>query len=209
MGLAMVFEAMLFNAATLLMGTFGAAPLAAHQIALNFASITFMVPLGVAMAATVRVGLASGQSDLVAARRAGFTAMALGAACMIVTGLIMIIFGAQIAGLYLGARSPADRDAIALAATYLRIGAAFQLVDALQVVGGLSLRGLKDARMPMILAGAAYWLIGAPTCLVLALGFHLQGVGVWSGLGVGLAAAAAMMIARFERLTRPPRTQTQ
>ena len=202
-GVTMVFEVMLFNAATLVMGAFGAAALAAHQIALNFASITFMVPLGVAMAATVRVGLAAGQADLKAARRAGFTAMAVGASCAAVSGLIMISAGRGIAGLYIDGRAAGDQDVIALADLFLKVAAGFQMVDALQVVGGLSLRGLKDARMPMILAGAAYWLIGAPTGLILAFGLHLRGLGVWIGLAVGLAAAAALMIARFARLTRP------
>ena len=203
-GITMTFEVMLFNAGTLLMGTFGAAPLAAHQIALNFASITFMVPLGVAMAATVRVGLAAGQGDLAAARRAGFTAMIVAAGCVSLAGLVMVSLGRQIATLYLGGHTGADLAVVALAVTFLKIGAGFQLVDALQVVGGLSLRGLKDARMPMILAGAAYWLIGAPACVLLALVVGWKGVGVWLGLAIGLAAAAAMMIARFERLTRPP-----
>jgi MATE family multidrug resistance protein len=204
MGLAMIFEAMLFNSMTLVMGTFGPGPLAAHQIALNFASITFMVPLGVAMAATVRVGLAAGQRDLVAARRAGFTAMALGAACMVVSGLIMVTAGRQIAGLYFGGHSAADQDVFALAGAYLKIAAAFQVFDALQAVGGLSLRGLKDAHMPMVLAGAAYWLVGAPTCLILAIGLRMRGQGVWIGLAVGLGAAALLMIGRFERMTRRP-----
>jgi MATE family multidrug resistance protein len=202
MGLGMVFEAMLFNTMTLVMGAFGPAPLAAHQIALNFASITFMVPLGIAMAATVRVGLAAGQSDLTAARRAGFTAMGVGAACMAVSGLIMVAAGRQIAGLYIGGDSAEQQAVLGLAASYLRIAAAFQVFDALQVVAGLSLRGLKDARMPMVLAGAAYWLIGAPTCLILALGAHMQGQGVWIGLAMGIGAAAVLMIARFERMTR-------
>ena len=202
-GVTMVFEAMLFNAMTLVMGTFGATPLAAHQIALNYASCAFMIPLGVAQAATVRVGLAVGQSDLTAARRAGFTAMAVAAGCMAVSGLIMVSAGRQIAGLYFGGGATADQDVIALAAAYLKVGAAFQVVDALQVVGGMSLRGLKDARTPMVLAGAAYWLVGAPTCLFLAFRLHMQGLGVWTGLAVGLAAAAVLMIARFERLTRP------
>jgi len=204
-GLAMVFEAMLFNTMTLVMGTFGAVPLAAHQIALNFASITFMVPLGIAMAATVRVGMASGQRDLIAARRAGFTAMGVAALCMTVVGVVMVVWGAQVAGLYFDGRSAEDRQVIALAALFLKVAAAFQVVDALQVVGGLALRGMKDARAPMVIAGAAYWLVGAPTCLLLAFNVKLQGLGVWIGLAVGLAAAAVLMIARFERMTRPPR----
>ena len=201
-GMTMIFEAMMFNSMTLLMGRFGAASLAAHQIALNLASITFMIPLGIGMAATVRVGLAAGAGDKASARRAGEVALALAAGFAVVCGLTMAVFGGQIAGLYLGGRSTADLEVIALSALFLKVAAAFQLFDSLQVVGVLSLRGLKDARMPMILAAGAYWLIGAPACVALGLGLHLQGLGIWIGLAIGLAAAAIVMCARFFALTR-------
>lgn len=201
-GMTMIFEAMLFNAMTLVMGTFGANAVAAHQIALNFASVTFMIPLGVAMAATVRVGIAAGRGDNVGARRAGMIAQAIGVATMSLCGLIMILYGRGIAGLYLSGRTPDDLRVLGLAGLYLKVAAAFQVFDALQVVGAMTLRGLKDARWPMFLAGGAYWLVGAPTCLALGLGLHMQGLGVWIGLAVGLAAAATAMIARFYWLTR-------
>jgi MATE family multidrug resistance protein len=201
-GLTMMFEAMLFNVMTLVMGTFGAAPLAAHQIALNFASLTFMVPLGVALGATVRVGLHAGRGDMAAARRAGLVAMTTGVAAVTLSGVAMAGFGRDIAGLYVADRGPEGLAVIGLAGTYLLAAAAFQVFDALQVVGALALRGLKDARMPMILAGASYWLVGAPVCLWLALGLKMQGLGVWIGLAVGLAAAAAAMCGRFLALTR-------
>ena len=206
-GMTMIFEAMLFNAATLVMGTFGATSLAAHQIALNFASVTFMVPLGVGMAATVRVGLAAGAGDSHAARRAGRVARALGVGVGRLCGVAMALLGTRIAGLYLGDRAPADLEIIAMAAVFLKVAAAFQVFDALQVVGAQSLRGLKDARMPMILAGASYWLIGAPVCVFLGLGLNMRGLGVWIGLCVALAVAAAAMVARFGWLTlRRPKT---
>lgn len=201
-GMTMIFEAMLFNAATLLMGMFGTTALAAHQIALNFASVTFMVPLGVGMAATVRVGMAVGAGDHHAARRAGIVAMAMGVGFVSLCGVAMALGGPQIAGLYLGGRTAADLQAIALAAVFLKVAAAFQVFDALQVVGAQSLRGLKDARMPMILAGASYWLVGAPVCVFLGLGLNMQGLGVWIGLCVALAVAAAAMAARFGWMTR-------
>ena len=114
----------------------------------------------------------------------------------------MAVFGRQIAGLYLGGRSASDRDVILLAALFLKVGAAFQIFDALQVVGVMCLRGLKDARVPMILAAGAYWLIGTPTSLLLAFVFHMRGLGIWIGLATGLAAAAVLMCARFVLLTR-------
>ena len=185
------------------MGTYGAAALAAHQIAMNAASITFMVPMGIGMASTVRVGLAAGAGDIVAARRAGARGPGHGrplhgrvAACSWPSS---------------APRSPAstldkaardDAAVIVLASLFLRYAAAFQLFDGLQVVGARVLRGLKDARMPMILAGASYWLIGAPVCVFLAVGLKMKGEGIWLGFVVCLAVAAVAMCARFLRLTK-------
>lgn len=202
-GVTMMFEAMLFNCMTLLMGTFGAAPLAAHQIALNVPSVTFMVPLGVAMAATIRVGRAAGAGDEAGVRRAGYTAMAVATLFMSLCGVALALFPNTIAGLYFDRRAAGAAEVIALAVVYLRVAAAFQVFDALQVVGALSLRGLKDARMPLILAGVCYWLVGAPICVGLAVGLHMQGLGVWIGLATALAAAAGAMCARFYYLSRP------
>lgn len=201
-GVTMIFEAMLFNSMTLVMGAFGTAALAAHQIALNVASITFMGPLGVGMAATVRVGLAAGAGDGRGVRRAGFAAMAVSSGLAGVCGVAMALFAPELAGLYVTTRTPADLKVIALASRYLKVAAAFQLFDALQVVGAMSLRGLKDARGPMVLAGASYWIAGAPTCIILAFVFHLGGLGVWIGLAFGLAVAALSMGLRFWRLAR-------
>lgn len=201
-GATMIFENMLFNSMTLLVGRFGAAAVAAHQVALNACSLTFMVPLGVAMAAAVRVGRYAGAGELAQARRSGFIAMALGAVFMGVSGLAMLLFGRQIVGLYVAGHTPAELQVIALAVSFLHIAAAFQVFDGLQVVGAFNLRGLKDARAPMILAGASYWLVGAPVCVWLAVGLGWKGVGVWIGLVAGLATAAATLGGRFHLLTR-------
>ena len=200
-GLTMIFEAGLFNCSMLVMGSFGTDFVAANQIALNVPSITFMAPLGVAMAATVRVGLCAGVGDTEGARRAGHTAMVIGAGFMAVCGIVIALFPRQIAELYFG--SGADNaKAVSLTVTFLYVAAAFQVFDALQVVAALALRGLKDSRVPMWIAGASYWLVGAPTSLVLAFWFDLQGLGIWIGLAVALAAAAALMSWRFWSLTR-------
>ena len=204
-GVTTLFEAMLFNAMTLLMGTVGAAALAAHQIARNCASITFMVPLGIGMASTVRVGIAAGGGDLAAARRAGVVALTLGGLFMLLSGVLMALFGAPLAGLYLGAGARDDAVVIAMSARFLQFAAAFQLFDGLQVVGARVLRGLKDARMPMVLAGASYWLVGAPVCVFLAVGLNMRGDGIWIGFVICLAVAALLMCARFMRLTAPER----
>ncbi len=201
-GMTMIFEAMLFNVMTLVMGTFGTDQLAAHQVALNFASVTFMVPLGIGMAATVRVGLATGRGDMAAARLSGFVAMVVGVGFISLCGLAMAFAGRQIASLYFGPPTAQETQVITYATQFLMIAAAFQVFDALQVIGGLSLRGLKDARVPMIIAGASYWLAGAPICLILAISFGLKGVGIWIGLAAGLSVAAVAMGLRFEWLTR-------
>ena len=204
-GVTMLLEAMLFNCTTLLVGTFGAGPLAAHQIALNVASFTFMVPLGVAMATTVRVGQFAGAGDMAGARRAGYVAMGAGTALASLSAALMLFAGRPIAQLYVSGRAPADLLVIRLTTQFLVIAAAFQLADALQVVGNLALRGLKDARMPMIIAAASYWLVGAPLCLVLGVGLGWKGFGVWIGLAVGLGVAAGLMLWRFIALTHPRR----
>jgi MATE family multidrug resistance protein len=157
------------------------------------------------MAATVRVGLFAGAGDMAGARRAGLTAMGMGALIVLLFGVAMALFGKQIAGLYIAGRGPEDLQVIALAAVFLKVAAAFQLFDALQVVAALSLRGLKDARWPMFIAGGSYWLAGAPVCIALGVGLGLQGLGVWIGLAFGLAVAAVAMSLRFHLLTRPLR----
>ncbi len=201
-GVTILFESTLFASMTLVMGTFGAISLAAHQIALNVASIVFMAPLGVGMAAAIRVGLATGAEDFAGVRRAGYTAMALGCLITGACGIVMASFGGHIAGLYFAGRAASDLSVIALAALLLKAASAFQLFDALQVVSAMSLRGLKDARAPMILAGASYWLAGAPMCVFLGIGLRMGPLGVWLGLAFGLGVAALFMGLRFWRLSR-------
>ena len=200
-GLTMMFEAMLFNASMLVMGTFGTRYVDAHQIALNVPSITFMVPLGIGMAATVRVGLAAGAADAEAVRRAGYSAILMGIAFMTCTSVLLWVWPERIASLYF-ADPVANAGVIALAALLLHVAAAFQIFDGVQVVSALSLRGLKDARAPMWIAGASYWLAGAPVGVWCAFGLNMKGLGIWIGLAFGLFVAAAAMCARFWYLSR-------
>lgn len=202
-GLTMVFELALFNAATLAMGTFGISPLAAHQIAITIPSLTFMIPLGIGLAATVRVGLAAGAGDRIAARRAGFTAIAMAAIFMTGAALVLLLWPRQIASLWLP-DIPANADVLALAVLYLHVAAAFQLVDGIQVSASMALRGLKDAHGPMWIAGGSYWLAGAPVCVLLGFGLHMQGLGIWIGLAFGLLVAAVTLTARFAILSKRP-----
>jgi MATE family multidrug resistance protein len=202
-GVTMVFEVALFNGAALAMGTFGLASLAAHQIAITIPSLTFMVPLGIGLAATVRVGLAAGAGDRKAARRAGFTAIGMAAAFMCMTALVLLLWPHPIATLWLPDIAE-NADVLALAVSFLHVAAAFQLVDGIQVSASMSLRGLKDARGPMWLAGASYWLAGAPMCLFLGFGLGLKGFGIWLGLAFGLLVAAVSLTTRFILLSKKP-----
>ena len=200
-GITMVFEVALFNGAALAVGLFGLNALAAHQIALTIPSITFMVPLGIGMAATVRVGLAAGAGDAAGARRAGYAAIGLSALFMGLAGLALLVWPRLLATLWLP-DIPANAEVLALAVSFLHVAAAFQLMDGIQVSASLSLRGLKDTHGPMWIAGASYWLAGAPVGLYLAFGLKMRGFGIWLGLAFGLTVAAIALTARFALLAR-------
>ncbi|MDR3498270.1 MAG: MATE family efflux transporter [Parvibaculum sp.] len=200
-GFTMIFEAMFFNAGALMMGYFGTASVAAHQVALNVCALFFMVPLGIATAASVRVGLAAGARDMPRVRRAGTAALALSVTLMTLAGIVMAIFPKEIVGLYIDAHNPDNADVVELATVFLRVGAAFQLFDSIQVTMGISLRGLKDANFPMMLAGGSYWLFGFPVALYLAFHLHLEGFGVWIAFVLALFVVAVSMTARFAWLS--------
>ena len=207
-GLTMMFEVALFVAAAFAMGLFGADMLAAHQIAITVPAITFMVPMGIGMAATVRVGLAAGAGDLIEARRAGWAAMGMAGAFMLVSSVVLLAFPAEIASLWLPATDE-NRPVLSLAVRFLMVAALFQLADGLQVTAAMSLRGLKDARAPMWIAAASYWGAGLTTGLYLAFGQGMQGLGIWYGLAFGLFVAAVALMARFHALSKQPAAQVQ
>lgn len=190
-------EAMLFLATGLTVGVLGAAPLAAHQIALNVASVAFMVPFAIGQAANMRVSYWSGGGAPIAARHAGFVAISLGAVFMLLSGIALITAPYAIIGLYLDLRDPANTAAATLAATLLRIAAIFQIVDGIQTVGSGCLRGLKDTRIPMLAATFGYWAIGFPCGYWLAFHAGLGAAGLWWGLAAGLASVALLMTWRF------------
>jgi MATE family multidrug resistance protein len=207
-GLTMMFEVALFVAAAFTMGLFGADVLAAHQIAITVPSLTFMVPMGIGMAATVRVGLAKGAGDDAEARIAGFAAMGMATAFMTVTSALLLFFPGFIAGLWLPP-TPENVPVLSLAVSFLMVAALFQLVDGLQVTASMSLRGLKDARAPMWIAGASYWLGGFPMCLLLGFGFDMKGLGVWYGLAFGLLVAMVALVWRFNALSQQSAPQVE
>lgn len=201
-GGAVVLEVSLFAMGALLMGLIGTTELAGHQVAIQLASLAFMVPLGVSQAATIRVGLAVGAGDGPGARRAGWVASALSVAFSGIAAVLFWTTGRSLAGLFLDAGTADGAAAMARAVLFLQVAALFQLADGLQVVGIASLRGLKDTTVPMWLAAGGYWGIGLPLCLALGFLTPLAGVGIWIGLAVALAVVAVVMIARFHRLTR-------
>lgn len=191
---AVLFEVGIFCAVALALGRLGPVAVAAHQIALTTASLTFMIPLALAAAITIRIGGALGAGNVAAARRAGWTGIALAAAFMALSAT-GIGFGApNIAALYTG-----DAAVAALAVQLLHVAAAFQISDGLQVSAGGALRGLHDTRGPMLITLFAYWLIGFPFGWWLAFG-HGQGApGLWFGLVAGLSCAALLLNLRFRR----------
>ncbi len=198
----MLLEYGVFAAAALLMGRLGTTELAAHQIAITFASILFMVPFGVSMAATVRVGHAAGRRDIEGTRRAGMAAIALGATFMAGMTVLVVLARNIIPLLFLGIGTQDTNATLQLAAMLLVVGATFFIADGVQTVAAGALRGLNDTRMPLLFAAICFWAIGFVACY--ALGFVLGhgAVGIWIGLSIGLAVYALLLIWRFHSLTR-------
>ena len=196
-GITFGLESGLFAVSALLIGLVGTTALAAHQVALNAASVTFMIPLGVAMATTVRVGQAAGAGDRPGAGRAGWTGIAMGAAFMTLSALLFWLRPEWVVYVYMGAATEESAEVVRLAAVLLGIAAVFQLFDGVQATAAGALRGLKDTRAPMIVGIVAYWGIGMTTALVLGFRADLGAVGIWWGLTLGLAAAAVGLTTWF------------
>lgn len=201
-GVAMVFEGMLFNASVLVMGRIGIIEVAAYQVALNVAAIAFMAPLGFSMAGSVRVGLAAGAGDRPRVRRAAALTVALSVATIMCVAVPLLLFPERVAGFYLERADPANAAVLDLVAQFLIIAAAFMLFDATQVASAQALRGLKDVRIPMVITFVAYWVVGFPVAAWLGLGTEIGAIGVWWGLLSGLFTAAALLAARLYLLTR-------
>lgn len=201
-GVTLAFEVMVFNAAVLLMGLFGATALAAHTIALQIAAISFMVPLGFSQAVTVRVGRAFGAGDRHAVTRAGWTPFVMGVSFMAFMALMMILFPHGLIGIFLDRTNPDNADVVRLAVAFLAVAALFQVFDGAQSIAAGMLRGLQDTRMPMIYAGIGYWLIGLSLGVGLAFPLKMEGVGIWIGLATGLATVSVLMLYRWLRRGR-------
>ncbi len=192
-------EVTLFSTVAFFIGTLGPVPLAAHQIAIQCAALTFMVPLGIGIATSVRVGQAVGRKDPVRAAWAGYLGMGLAALFMLCTSLMYWLFPRPIVGLFLHLDDPANAPSIAIGVSLLGIAAVFQVFDGLQVSAAGALRGLKDTRRPMVICFFSYWLLGIPVAAALGFWLGLEAQGFWWGLVIGLFAAALLLGLRFWR----------
>ena len=199
MGVSVFMEGSLFVATALLIGTLGTTQMAAHQIAILIASLCFMVPLGVAMATTVRVGHAVGAGDLSGVRWAAGAGYALAMVAQTASALLLVTSAAWLAALF-----TTDPAVIALASLLMAYAAVFQYPDGLQALSAGALRGMKDTRVPMVITVLAYWGLGLPLGAWLGLAKGQGAPGLWTGLILGLAVAASLLGWRFWRLSRRP-----
>lgn len=196
------FEAGVFSAAVMLMGWISTAAVAAHAVALQLASLTFMVPMGLAQAATVRVGIGHGRADAHHIRRAGWTSFAMGTGFMAAMAIIMLAIPGTLAGLFIDRTNPANAEVAELAVSFLVIAALFQVADGAQVVAQGMLRGLHDTFVPMLFALFGYWVIGIGVGAWLAFERGWGGVGIWTGLATGLSIVAVLMLTRWMQRER-------
>jgi len=191
-GFQYFFEVGAFAFAVVMVGWLGTAQLAAHQIALNLASISFMAVLGISVAGSIRVGNAVGMKDIAETRRAGFTASFIGASIMFCAGIIFILGRNFLPTLYVD-----DEVVISYASSLLVIAALFQLSDGTQAVGIGVLRGLTDVKIPTAITFVAYWIVGLPVGYLLGFNFEMGVQGVWIGLLLGLTTSAILLTLRF------------
>lgn len=197
--ITIIAEVGLFVASSLMMGWLGTIALAAHGIALQFASIAFMIPLGLSQVGTVRIGQAHGRGDLAGLDRAAKAVIAVGVAVSLAGAAMFWLIPQMLIGLFLDTSNPMSEEVVRVAVPLLAVAAAFQVVDCMQALGTGLLRGLRDTRVPMMLAVFSYWAVGLPAGYLLGFVAGFEGVGVWIGLAVGLACAAVLANWRFQR----------
>ncbi|MCK0095629.1 MATE family efflux transporter [Yoonia sp. F2084L] len=210
-GLTSLAEGGLFSASAVMMGWIGAIELAAHGIAIQLASLTFMVHIGFSQAATVRAGRALGRKDEISLRRGGITAIGMSALFAVLTSIVFLALPETLVSLFIDPNEPERATLLRIGASLIMVAALFQLVDGLQVLALGLLRGVQDTTVPMIMATISYWVIGLPASYLLAFTFGLGGVGLWLGLVIGLAVAAVLLLWRFwgRSVKIVPRTSPQ
>jgi MATE family multidrug resistance protein len=195
-GFSSIFEVSMFAVFSLLMGRFGVHVLAGSQIALNFAAVIFMVPLGLSFAITTNVGIYLGQEHYVKARFAGFSGYAVNIICNICSAALLFLFAENIAGFYTN-----DVQLIEIASTLLMFAGVFQLSDGIQVAGMGILRGYKDTKIPMLANLISYWGIGMPLGYMMGFTFGYGAQGMWGGIIIGLTTAAILHGLRFKTIS--------
>lgn len=198
----MLIESGLFISSAFMMGWIGTTAVAAHMIAIQIPHITFMVPIGLSQAATVRVGHAVGRGDAGAAYRAAWTALAMSLAFMTTTSVVILLAADSLAGLFLEAGRPDNIEALALAASLLFYAAIFQAGDGIQAVAAGALRGLNDTALPMMIAVLCYWAIGFTASVVFGFWVGFGAQGIWMGFVLGLGSAAILLTWRLTHLSR-------
>ena len=190
-------EVGLFAASAVVMGWLGTVALAAHGIALQLASITFMVHLGISNVATIRAGNAYGRRDPAHLARGAITATVMSALVAVLTIFVFVMWPEPLINLFMQRDEPARDQILVIGVGLLAMASLFQLVDGAQAVALGILRGVQDTTVPMLLAGFSYWIVGMPASYLLGFVFDLEGVGVWLGLVFGLGVAAILLNARF------------
>ena len=204
--LQMLFEVGIFTAAIWLSGTLGKIYQAANQIAFNLSAITFMVGVGLGVAAMIRVGNQKGLSDFLSLRRIAISVFMLTILIEIVFAVIFLVYNEWLPTIYLETNNPEklveNTEVILIASKLLVIVALFQIFDGLQVAILGALRGMQDVKIPTLIAFISYWVIGFPLCYYLGLHTTLKSTGIWIGLLVGLASASLLLYLRFNYLTK-------
>ncbi|MEM7732286.1 MAG: MATE family efflux transporter [Pseudomonadota bacterium] len=196
-GLTSLAEAGLFAASTMMMGWLGKVPLAAHGIAIQIASLIFMVHLGLSNVATIRAGQAFGRQDRNRLADGALVVLMMSMAVAVVTMIAFLVVPEWMIKLFLNPEEPERGAVIAVGVGLLAAAAMFQLMDAAQVMALGLLRGVQDTRAPMVIAAVSYWIVGVPASYLLGFTMGFGGVGIWLGLAVGLALAAGLLLARF------------
>ncbi len=191
------FEIGAFSFAVIMIGWLGTDQLAAHQIAISLASVTYMATLGISSAGAIRVGNGVGKQDVHEVRRAGFVAVILGASIMAACGIVFVVFRKFLPSLYIH-----DSQVVSIASTLLVIAAMFEIFDGTQAVGIGILRGLTDVKGPTLIAFISYWIIALPVGYFFGFILKMQVVGVWIGFLVGLMSSAVLLTLRFNKKSK-------
>ncbi|MBR9998446.1 MAG: MATE family efflux transporter [Cyclobacteriaceae bacterium] len=195
-GFQFIFEVGAFSLAAIMVGWIGTSALAAHQIAISLASISYMMATGIATATTIRVGNQMGKNDAIMLRKVGFTGFLMGAAFMGISAIALIVLNGYLPTWYID-----DQEVINLASRLILIAAVFQISDGLQVVGLGALRGMADVKIPTLVTLLAYWILALPIGYFFGIYLDFGASGIWIGLLTGLTVTAALLIYRFRRIS--------